>query len=244
MDDLTEALVATGATAGLDANRRWRLAGQNTHRHGDCSEQDGEEYSRYGSHTQGRYTSTADWTAADRVQPHFGMAWGIGGWLLTAFLQKNGFEARRSCDGGSRPRSRPRSRAPTRRKSLSPSAADRGDRRLWQTTTGGKYLITRTKDSLNQRCHAAQFAFISPTRLWPGYWASCHPRRSWRGRGYHAHLRIVTIGTLNCPFRQSSNSPDAHAAPVAGDPGRRMWKPPTHVSSLCESRPSNKTRGH
>lgn len=94
MDDLTEALVATGATVGFDATGGGPLAGQILTAMEIAANRTAKEYSRYGStvHKQvyiygGLDRSPTTFTRA------FGMAWGIGGWLLTPFLQKIGFEA-------------------------------------------------------------------------------------------------------------------------------------------------------
>ena len=94
MDDLTEALVATGATVGFDATGGGSLAGQILTAMEIAANRTAKEYSRYGSivHKQvyiygGLDRSPTTFTRA------FGMAWGIGGWLLTPFLQKIGFEA-------------------------------------------------------------------------------------------------------------------------------------------------------
>jgi NADPH2:quinone reductase len=53
-----------------------------------------KEYSRYGStvHKQVYIYGGLDRTPTTFTRA-FGMAWGIGGWLLTPFLQKIGFEA-------------------------------------------------------------------------------------------------------------------------------------------------------
>ena len=56
-------------------------------------------YSRYGSnvHKQVYIYGSLD-PAPDRTDRAFGMAWGVGGWLLSPFLQKIGpAEAARSC---------------------------------------------------------------------------------------------------------------------------------------------------
>ena len=94
MDDLTEALVATGATVGFDATGGGSLAGQILTAMEIAANRTAKEYSRYGStvHKQvyiygGLDRSPTTFTRA------FGMAWGIGGWLLTPFLQKIGLEA-------------------------------------------------------------------------------------------------------------------------------------------------------
>lgn len=94
MDDLTDALVETGATLAFDAIGGGRLAGQIL----SCMEvainRKATEYSRYGSavHKQVYLYGALDRTPTE-INRNFGMAWGVGGWLLTPFLQKIGFEA-------------------------------------------------------------------------------------------------------------------------------------------------------
>src|SRR5438128_10458845 len=94
MDDLTEALVATGATVAFDAIGGGRLAGQILTAMETAANKTAKEYSRYGSTT---HKQVYIYGGLDRgpteFNRSFGMAWGIGGWLLTAFLQRIGFEA-------------------------------------------------------------------------------------------------------------------------------------------------------
>src|SRR5258705_7725652 len=53
-----------------------------------------KEYSRYGSTTHKQvYVYGGLDRGPTQFNRAFGMAWGIGGWLLTPFLQKIGFEA-------------------------------------------------------------------------------------------------------------------------------------------------------
>ncbi|MET0323604.1 MAG: zinc-binding dehydrogenase [Ilumatobacteraceae bacterium] len=93
LDDLTAALVATGATIAFDAVGGGRLAGQIL----ACMERalvaTATEYSRYGSttHKQVYIYGGLDRgpTELDRT---FGMAWGLGGWLLTPYMQAVGPE--------------------------------------------------------------------------------------------------------------------------------------------------------
>jgi NADPH2:quinone reductase len=94
MDDLTEALVATGATIGFDATGGGPLAGQILTCMEVAANRTAKEYSRYGStvHKQVYIYGGLDRTPTTFTRA-FGMAWGIGGWLLTPFLQKIGFEA-------------------------------------------------------------------------------------------------------------------------------------------------------
>jgi len=91
MDDLIEALVATGATLAFDAIGGGKLAGQILTAMEIAANRTATTYSRYGStvHKQvyiygGLNTGPTEFNRA------FGMAWGIGGWLLTPFLIKIG----------------------------------------------------------------------------------------------------------------------------------------------------------
>jgi NADPH2:quinone reductase len=94
MDDLTEALATTGATVAFDAIGGGRLAGQILTAMEAALARSAKEYSRYGSTT---HKQVYIYGGLDRGPTEFsrtfGMAWGIGGWLLTPFLQKIGFEA-------------------------------------------------------------------------------------------------------------------------------------------------------
>jgi NADPH:quinone reductase len=94
MDDLTEALAATGATVAFDAIGGGRLAGQILTAMEAAATRTAKEYSRYGSTT---HKQVYIYGGLDRGPTEFnrtfGMAWGIGGWLLTAFLTRIGFEA-------------------------------------------------------------------------------------------------------------------------------------------------------
>jgi NADPH:quinone reductase len=94
MDDLTEAIAATGATLAFDAIGGGRLAGQILTAMDIAANRTAKEYSRYGStiHKQVYIYGGLD-RGPTEFNRAFGMAWGIGGWLLTAFLQKIGFEA-------------------------------------------------------------------------------------------------------------------------------------------------------
>jgi NADPH2:quinone reductase len=91
MEDLTQALVATGATLAFDAIGGGKLAGQIL----TCMEvalnKTAKQYSRYGSttHKQVYIYGGLDLSPTE-FNRNFGMAWGVGGWLLTPFLQKIG----------------------------------------------------------------------------------------------------------------------------------------------------------
>jgi len=94
MDDLTEALVATGATIAFDAIGGGALAGQILTAMEIAANRSAKEYSRYGSTTHKQvYIYGGLDRGPTQFSRTFGMAWGIGGWLLTPFLQKIGFEA-------------------------------------------------------------------------------------------------------------------------------------------------------
>jgi len=95
-ESLTRALVETGATIAFDATGGGRLAGQIL----GCMEaalgRTAREYSRYGSttHKQVFLYGRLDSSPIEFVNT-FGMAWGIGGWLVFPFLQKVGAERTR-----------------------------------------------------------------------------------------------------------------------------------------------------
>ena len=91
MHDLTEALVATGATIAFDAIGGGRLAGQILSCMEAAINRTAKEYSRYGSATHKQvYLYGGLDTSPTEVVRNFGMAWGMGGWLLFPFLQKVG----------------------------------------------------------------------------------------------------------------------------------------------------------
>ncbi len=90
-DDLTQALVETGATIAFDAIGGGKLASQIL----TCMEmalnKTAKEYSRYGSTTHKQiYIYGSLNTGPVELTRNYGMAWGVGGWLLTPFLQKIG----------------------------------------------------------------------------------------------------------------------------------------------------------
>jgi len=91
MDDLTNALVETGATLAFDAIGGGKLAGQILTGMEAAANKTAKVYSRYGSsvHKQVYIYGGLDTRPTELVRS-FGMAWGIGGWLLFPFLQKIG----------------------------------------------------------------------------------------------------------------------------------------------------------
>ena len=94
MAELTDALAATGATIAFDATGGGTLAGQILQCMEAAINRTAKEYSRYGSavHKQVYLYGHLD-TRPTEVHRTFGMAWGMGGWLLFPFLQKIGPEA-------------------------------------------------------------------------------------------------------------------------------------------------------
>ncbi len=91
MEDLTAALVTTGATLAFDAIGGGRLAGQILTCMEAAANQTATSYSRYGSTTHKQvYIYGGLNTGPTEFNRGFGMAWGVGGWLLTPFLQKIG----------------------------------------------------------------------------------------------------------------------------------------------------------
>lgn len=91
MQDLTEALVVTGATLAFDATGGGPLAGQIL----ECMElaliRDAKVYSRYGSTTHKQvYLYGGLDSSPTTLNRNYGMSWGIGGWLVSNFMQKLG----------------------------------------------------------------------------------------------------------------------------------------------------------
>ena len=94
MEDLTQALVDTGATIAFDATGGGRLAGQILTCMEAALNRTATEYSRYGSTTHKQvYIYGGLDTGPTEIVRNFGFAWGMGGWLLFPFLQKIGPEA-------------------------------------------------------------------------------------------------------------------------------------------------------
>jgi len=92
MDELTSALVETGATIAFDAIGGGRLAGQILAAMEAAVNKSGKHpYSRYGStvHKQVYVYGSLD-TRPTEIVRSFGMAWSVGGWLLFPFLMKIG----------------------------------------------------------------------------------------------------------------------------------------------------------
>ena len=90
-DDLTDALAETGATIAFDAIGGGKLAGQILACMEAAVNRTAVEYSRYGSNV---HKQVYIYGGLDRgptiLNRNFGMAWGVGGWLLTPFLAQIG----------------------------------------------------------------------------------------------------------------------------------------------------------
>jgi NADPH:quinone reductase-like Zn-dependent oxidoreductase len=91
MDNLTGAISETGATLAFDAIGGGKLAGQILTCMEISANKNAKIYSRYGSsvHKQVYLYGSLD-PGPVELNRAFGMAWGVGGWLLTLFLQKIG----------------------------------------------------------------------------------------------------------------------------------------------------------
>ena len=94
MQELTAALIATGATLAFDAIGGGPLAGQILTCMEVAANRNATAYSRYGSttHKQVYVYGRLDLRPIE-IDGSFGMAWGVGGWLLWPFLQKIGTAA-------------------------------------------------------------------------------------------------------------------------------------------------------
>jgi len=94
MADLVSVLTETNSTLGFDATGGGTLAGQILTAMEAAQSAKMGEFSRYGSTT---YKQVYIYGGLDRspttLNRSFGMAWGLGGWLLTPFLQKIGMDA-------------------------------------------------------------------------------------------------------------------------------------------------------
>jgi NADPH:quinone reductase-like Zn-dependent oxidoreductase len=89
MSDLTNALAETGATIAFDAIGGGKLPGQILTCMEAAINREAKAYSRYGSNV---YKQVYLYGMLDpgptELNRAFGMAWGIGGWLVTPFLMK------------------------------------------------------------------------------------------------------------------------------------------------------------
>ncbi|MXV79446.1 MAG: NADH oxidase [Chloroflexi bacterium] len=93
-DDLIEALTETGATLAFDATGGGPLANQLLHCMEVAAKAKDPGFNRYGSnvHKQVYIYGGLD-TSPTVLHRSYGLAWGLGGWLLTPFLERIGPEA-------------------------------------------------------------------------------------------------------------------------------------------------------
>ncbi len=93
MSDLIAALTETSATLAFDATGGGKLASQILTAMEAAANANASEYSRYGStvHKQVYIYGGLDQSPTILTRS-FGFAWGLGGWLLTPFLQSIGLE--------------------------------------------------------------------------------------------------------------------------------------------------------
>ena len=88
MNDLTEAFAVTGATIAFDAIGGGKIAGQLLTCMEAAINRKATAYSRYGSSTHKQvYIYGGLDLGPTEFARSFGLAWGLGGWLLTPFLQ-------------------------------------------------------------------------------------------------------------------------------------------------------------
>jgi len=93
MEDLTQALMDTGATIAFDATGGGQLAGQILNCMESALNRAATVYSRYGSTTHKQvYIYGGLDVRPTEITRNFGFAWGIGGWLLFPFLNRIGYD--------------------------------------------------------------------------------------------------------------------------------------------------------
>jgi NADPH:quinone reductase-like Zn-dependent oxidoreductase len=94
---LTDAIADTGATLGFDAIGGGKMASQILSAMESAANRTAGAYSRYGSSTfkQVYIYGGLDMHSPTALSRSYGMAWSVGGWLLTPFLMKAGSETRK-----------------------------------------------------------------------------------------------------------------------------------------------------
>jgi NADPH:quinone reductase len=147
--DLIAALRATGATLAFDAVGGGRLASQILTCMEAAASAVATEYSRYGStvHKQVYVYGSLD-RGATELTRGYGMAWGVGGWLLTPFLQRIGPAAvARLRDQVAAGLSTTFASSYAGELSLAGALQPAAIARYGRMTTGAKYLIVPALDS-------------------------------------------------------------------------------------------------
>ncbi|MEE2675016.1 MAG: zinc-binding dehydrogenase [Myxococcota bacterium] len=93
-EDLVEALLETGATLAFDATGGGKLANQILAGMEAALSRGDAEFNRYGSETHKQVYIYGGLERSQTVlERSYGMAWGVGGWLLPPFLKRVGPEA-------------------------------------------------------------------------------------------------------------------------------------------------------
>lgn len=97
MEDLTEALAATGATLAFDATGGGTLANQILMAMEAALSRHATGYSRYGSPVKKQVYLYGNLDLRPtEITRSFGMAWGVGGWLVFPYLEQLGQETNRA----------------------------------------------------------------------------------------------------------------------------------------------------
>ena len=97
MSDLTEALVATGATLGFDATGGGTLANQILMGMEAALSRQATTYSRYGSSVRKQVYLYGNLDLRPtEITRSYGMAWGVGGWLVFPYLEQLGEDTNRA----------------------------------------------------------------------------------------------------------------------------------------------------
>ncbi len=143
-DDLTAALIETGATLAFDATGGGTLASDILSAMERAANASAKEYSRYGSSV---FKQVYIYGGLDRrettLSRNFGLSWSVSGWLLTPFLGKVGMET----VGAMRARVASEVKTTfashyTRRVSLAEALSVDAVQGYAKQATGEKYLIT------------------------------------------------------------------------------------------------------
>ena len=91
MEDLTAAMIATGATIGFDATGGGTLTNHILRAMEAALSQDASTYSRYGSSVKKQvYVYGNLDLSPTQLTRSYGMAWSVGGWLVFPYLQQLG----------------------------------------------------------------------------------------------------------------------------------------------------------
>ena len=145
-DDLVSALIATGATLAFDATGGGNLASQILSCMEVAANATAKEYSRYGSST---HKQVYIYGGLDRsptvLNRSFGMAWGLGGWLLTPFMQRIGADATQALkDRVAREITTTFASSYTKEVSLAEALSLEAIAAYGKQATGAKYLVNPT----------------------------------------------------------------------------------------------------